>query len=766
MHYAKALTIIPDEHLQTLISQVLTGLTCHVREATGLTSAMQCLSNTAFDLLLLDLQAPTFVGLDVLHDLQMCASVKKIPCVFVSAYHVDAAIKDLAEATGAAAVIEVDSEFELLSKKLLKTLSEPFPSKSSVLTNEEFYHRRRDLLIESLHEQSALLSRSEASFRDMVENTSDWIWEFDENFVFTYVSPKVRDLLGYEPDELIGTSAFDPMSSDEAERVENAFLPIAKARKPFQGLVNVNRHKDGHAVVIESSGVPVFAPDGSFKGYRGVDRDITERQRMQDILRLTQACVDQASEAVFRVDQDGRFLYVNQSACQGLGYSAEELLHLTVFDIDPLIDRATWQQHWVAHHAEGGRKFESIHRRKDGQEFPVEIVIDHITYDNQEFHHAYIRDISEHKRSQQVTEQALDVAYQALEEADQANERVRAILKSVPYGLIVTDPEQRITLVSISAQTMLGKTRQELSGRQLADVLNSQACIDMLTATLRGEEQGAFIDVELFSHEFNETRDFRIRTALVRTPQGRDIGGLVIFADVTLDRELDRMKTEFISAAAHELNTPLTSIIGFLELLINGSMEQKLTLQQQQRYLNLVFEKSLHLSDIVRDLLDIGRVETGRGITLNLEVCQIESLIRETVSLYEQGAQRHQFHVEYRQPTADIQADSSRLVQILENLLSNAVKYSPKGGSITISAQPQGREYWIAIADQGIGMSSEQVERIFEKFYRADTLGPLVGGLGLGMSIVKGMVEAHGGRIWVESEPESGTTVTFTLPMS
>jgi PAS domain S-box-containing protein len=134
-------------------------------------------------------------------------------------------------------------------------------------------------------EAEEALRDSRKRYQDLVETLSDWVWEVDENTVYTYVSPKVRELLGYEPDEVVGKTPFDLMPASEAHRVKEIFGPFAKRHEPFHDLENVNRHKDGHLVVIETSGAPFFAEDGTFRGYRGVDREIGERKQVEAALR-------------------------------------------------------------------------------------------------------------------------------------------------------------------------------------------------------------------------------------------------------------------------------------------------------------------------------------------------------------------------------------------------------------------------------------------------------------------------------------------------
>ena len=174
------------------------------------------------------------------------------------------------------------------------------------------------------------MPKKDDRFRKMVESSQDWFWEFDENARFTYASPQIKDLLGYDPSELIGLNAFDLMDPVEAERVHEYFDLVAKKYLPFNNLVNVNRHKDGREVVIESSGTPIFDEEGQFQGYRGIDRDITarklaeaEQHKNDEIYRLL---VENQNELVVKVDAEGRFLFVSPTYCQIFGKSEEELL--------------------------------------------------------------------------------------------------------------------------------------------------------------------------------------------------------------------------------------------------------------------------------------------------------------------------------------------------------------------------------------------------------------------------------------------------------
>ncbi len=170
------------------------------------------------------------------------------------------------------------------------------------------------------------LRKSETRFRALVETTSDWVWEVDQNVRYTYVSPKVKDFLGYEPEEVIGKSPFQLMPPDEAERIANLFGDIAKAQKPFVRLENVNIHKNRQKVVMETSGVPIFDASGNLIGYRGIDRDVTERKRIEEELRKLSNAVKQSLVSVVITDTKGNIEYVNPKFTQLTGYTLDEVI--------------------------------------------------------------------------------------------------------------------------------------------------------------------------------------------------------------------------------------------------------------------------------------------------------------------------------------------------------------------------------------------------------------------------------------------------------
>ena len=249
---------------------------------------------------------------------------------------------------------------------------------------------------------------------------------------------------------------------------------------------------------------------------------------------------------------------------------------------------------------------------------------------------------------------------------------------------------------------------------------------------------------------------------------------LLVSRDITAQKqaeavllEMDRMKSDFISTAAHELRTPLATMLGYTELLSMPDEFGNFSVAQRTEFLEEINLKGETLSRIIDEMLDISRIESGQKISLDQQPHEPMALLANVLRRFEVQSQKHRFHLEFpgvQPPT--VACDLHRLTQVLENLLSNSVKYSPRGGTITVSGESSGAEYVISVADQGIGMTIEQQARVFDKFYRVDASNTAVGGLGLGMSIARQIVEEHGGRIWVKSAVGAGTTVTFTLPMA
>ncbi len=366
------------------------------------------------------------------------------------------------------------------------------------------------------------------------------------------------------------------------------------------------------------------------------------------------------------------------------------------------------------------------------------------------------RDIQE--RARREAEKKLRAS---LSDTEQARDSIDGILKSVADGLIVTDTYNRVVLMNRAAEDLLGVRFSEVIDRPIDFAIKDKALREKVRETLDKKTTGYQFDFELPGDSPAHPRIMRARTSVIFDRESKETGIITIIHDVTYEREVDRMKTEFISTAAHELRTPLTSIQGFSEILL---MREDLKSEEKKKFLSYINKQSVGLAKIINDLLDISRIESGRGFTLNKTTCDFGESINRVVPFFKEQSAKHEYEVVLPEEPVKVNVDTEKMEQVLKNLLSNAVKYSPDGGVIRVKTDFLEDHYQVSVEDHGIGMTPDQVDKIFDKFYRVDASNTAIEGTGLGMSIVKYIVEAHGGEVWVESELGKGTTVTFTIP--
>jgi signal transduction histidine kinase len=251
----------------------------------------------------------------------------------------------------------------------------------------------------------------------------------------------------------------------------------------------------------------------------------------------------------------------------------------------------------------------------------------------------------------------------------------------------------------------------------------------------------------------------------VVSSRGESLGGVVIYHDITREEIADRLKTELVATASHELRTPMTSIRGFVDMLMLGTFGE--VSQAQREPLRVIKNNVVRLVQLIDELLDISRVEAGE-VRLRCEAMDLAEVLRDVIAvLMGQFREREiALHLDFQDHLPPVSADRQRIEQIAVNLIGNACKYTPKGGAVWIGLRNGGDELRVDVRDTGVGIAEEAKQHIFTPFYRADNpLRDEVGGTGLGLSITRRLVELHGGRIWFESLVNQGSTFSFTLPL-
>ncbi len=480
---------------------------------------------------------------------------------------------------------------------------------------------------------------------------------------------------------------------------------------------------------------------------------------LQASRELFRPIFEHAAAGMNTITLDGRYLQVNPAFCRFIGYSPEELRYLTLFDLTHPDDLpATWKQ-FEALRAGNCEAFDYEKRfiRKDGKP-----VWGHVTsawvfdeFSRPLYGIGLVQDISGLKRSEADLQGAL-------QSAREAQTKITCILESVADGLVVTDPCRRLILMNPSAEALLGVSLSQVAGKAVSDPGISGLFPDSLVEILDGRREGDLFELELSPGWHSQPLVLQVRRSPIRDSCQTHAGTITTLRDISREREIDAMKTEFITTAAHELRTPLTSIQGFSEVLLTRSDLDK---PECRSMLSIIHEQAEKLARIVNDLLDLSRIESGAGFVLGKIPCDLILLLEQIVAQFSLVTDRHRFEFIKGTGPLMVLGDRAKLTQVLENILSNALKYSPDGGAIGIAAQIRESEVYVSVSDQGMGMKEEQRQRIFDKFYRADTSNSAIEGVGLGMNIVQEILNAHGGKIRVESIFGEGTVVTFSLPL-
>ncbi len=349
-----------------------------------------------------------------------------------------------------------------------------------------------------------------------------------------------------------------------------------------------------------------------------------------------------------------------------------------------------------------------------------------------------------------------------LYDVEKSRDQIDGILKSVTDGLVVTDASNRVIQINRMAEEALGIRFEDVQNKPIQFAIEDASLSEKFTHTLNKQQPSYEFDFQVSDPETNAARIMRGRTSVVMRKDGLVNGVVTLIQDVTNEREVDRMKTEFISTAAHELRTPLTSILGFSEILLTRT---NLEPKDKEKYLTYINKQAIGLASIINDLLDISRIESGKGFTLDKKECEVEDFVLPLIPHFQSLTEKHTFEVDLKDEDTKLLVDSEKMGQAVRNLLSNSVKYSPKGGLIRITGRKGEAAYEISVEDQGMGMTQDQVKRVFDKFYRADATSTAIEGTGLGMSIVKYIAEAHGGTASVQSEFGKGTTAQITIPL-
>jgi two-component system phosphate regulon sensor histidine kinase PhoR len=335
--------------------------------------------------------------------------------------------------------------------------------------------------------------------------------------------------------------------------------------------------------------------------------------------------------------------------------------------------------------------------------------------------------------------------------------RSSAILGSMVEGVAVVAGDERILYCNWAFEQILELPPGSSQGRTLVEALRQADLVALVRKALSGaEELTGEVEVGTVRR-----RNFSVTAAPVRSTGAN--GAVLVLHDITELRRLERVRRDFVANVSHEFKTPLTAIQGFAETLLSGALDDK---ANRAHFVEIIRDHARRLARLTDDLLKLARIEAGR-LELEIRPVRVEALVNGCVETARVSAKARgvQIQVDLQENAPPVRGDGAQLGEVLQNLIDNAVQYTPSGGEIVVKTRSNGHNVVFTVTDTGIGIPESDLERIFERFYRVDDARSReAGGTGLGLSIARHIVDAHGGRIWVESAVGQGSRFHFSVP--
>ena len=595
------------------------------------------------------------------------------------------------------------------------------------------------------------LRESEELHRITLSRISDAVFITDDVGALFFICPNVEVIFGYSQDEvrelgniesLLGSDVYEPAelkSADEVRNIEREILDKAGSKHVL--LVNVKCVSIGRGTILYTC------------------RDITERKEAENALREEEekyhAVFDQARDGIALIDfETGQICDCNQEFERQTGRKLEQLLRMKIWEIRPLDKMEVAKEKFLEIRGKGaGDSTELEFEKPDGEVVPVEFRARSVEVHGAKYLQSIVSDITERKRAEQMLRAS--------------EERYALAQRAANIGTWDWDVLTGELRWSDRIEPMFGFAQGEFGGTYKA-FLDSvhpedrQYVEDSINAAVQSGED---YDIE---HRVvwpdGTVRWVSERGDVLRNEIGEAVRMLGVAQDITGHKKVDQLKDEFVGMVSHELRNPLTVVIGALHTALTE--EERLPQQERRQLLQDAASEAESLSHILGNLLELSRIQADRML-LYPEPVSVRDLAGQTIERIAARAPSHRFSLEFPGDLPAVNADQLRLERVLYNLLENATKYSPEGSKIRVFARREGEYLVTGVSDQGRGLSIEDQAQLFEPFHRLrEHRLAGISGTGLGLPVCKRLVEAHGGDIWVESEPGDGSTFYFSLPLA
>lgn len=352
-------------------------------------------------------------------------------------------------------------------------------------------------------------------------------------------------------------------------------------------------------------------------------------------------------------------------------------------------------------------------------------------------------------------------------EVSQEKQRLDAILDSAADGIIILTIEHKIERANSALARMLGTPAEELRGKHQDEVIRWIVVKDGITLA-QAEAQGwpltphatLYVEGDL-QREHGLPLPVGVTYAPLMSKDGLLLNIIASLRDITRFREADELKSTFISVITHELKTPVALIKGYVSTLRREDATWDRMIIADS--LEVIEEEADRLTELIDNMLDASRLQMG-ALAMNFTDVNMATLAQRIADRFLSQSDIHQIEVEFPNDFPVILGDDHRLAQVLSNLIANSIKYSPKGGTIRVKGSVRSEQVIVCVSDQGPGIASEDLPHVFDRFYRATEASRTTKGAGLGLYLARAVVEAHGGRIWVDPSPNSGARICFSLP--
>jgi PAS domain S-box-containing protein len=598
----------------------------------------------------------------------------------------------------------------------------------------------------------AQLRASEQRYRSLFESVPIGLYRSTPEGRIVDANDALVQMLGYPSREKLLETPAQALFCDPADR--QRWQAEMDAKGVVSYFVTQLKRYDGTPIWVVDRARAVRDPQGTILYYDGSLVDITEQRRSEEALRASEAryrALVESSPDGIGIHQDGRVVFINPAGARLLGaQSPDELVGKSVMDLLHPDYREVVRERIQRSLATGQPAPPLIEKfiRLDGTAIDVEVTAVPIMWEGRPAMQVVFRDITERKRME--------------EELKASEERYRDLFENANDGIYILDRAGRIVSFNRKAEEITGYTLEEVRGQSYTLFLppgpERKKARRAFLKNMRGQSDKTELTIIR-----KDGREVILELSTRPIWQGGQIVGIQgIGRDITERKELERLKSDFISTVSHELRTPLTSIKGYVDLVLAGDVGP-LT-PEQKEFLTIVSQNTTRLTELINDLLEIERLESGRIEFEFAELDLAEVLENVARSLHVNAEQKGLEFLTEIPSGLKVRGDRERLAQVFLNLLSNAIKYTP-AGTVELRAHQEDDAVVVEVRDTGIGISESDLQKLFQKFFRSDNpYVRKVGGTGLGLSIAKAIVERHGGTITVKSQLGQGSTFTVRLP--